>query len=145
MSSHPPWNHRIQLTFCPHKSSLCDTPGMLKLFFFTNLSNYHSSHGAQNRDRDPGRCAVTAHVADAALCFVLPKNLPSNSSLTSLKQTIFGGYIACPLVNCILLGIHNIPMECVGMSGCVTCIMAHTINCVLCEIFWPALHLLLLT
>lgn len=95
-------------------------------FFFTNLGNYHSGHGAQNKDRDPGRYAVTAHVADASLCFVLPKpDLPTNSSLTSLKHTIFGGYNACPLVYCIALGIPSIPMECVGMLGCVNCIMAH--------------------
>lgn len=42
----------------------CDTPGMLKgFFFFTNLGNYRSGHGAKNRARDPGRCTVTASVA----------------------------------------------------------------------------------
>lgn len=87
-------------------------------FFFTNLSNYRSGHGAQNRDRDPGRCTVTARVAEAALCFVLPKpNLPTNSSLTSLQQPIFGGCNACRLVYCVASGIPNIPIptECVGM------------------------------
>lgn len=91
---------------CPHKPSPCGTPGMLKFFFFTNLGNYHSGHGAQNRDRDPGRCAVTARVADAPLCFVLLKpDLPTNSSLTSFKHAIFGGNNACPLVYCIAPGI----------------------------------------
>lgn len=92
-------------------------------FFFANLGNYHSGHGAQNRDRDPGRCTVTARVADAPLCFVLPKpDLPTNSSLTSLKHTIFDGYNACPLVYCVTPGIPSIPMHCVGMLGRI---MAH--------------------
>lgn len=90
-----------------------DTPGMLKFFFFiTNLGNYHSGHGAKNRDRDPGRYAVTARVAEAVLCFVLLKpELPTNSSLTSLQQPIFGDYNACQLVYCVPSGLPNIPMS----------------------------------
>lgn len=79
--------------------------------FFTNLGNYRSGHGAQNRDRDPGRCTVTASAAEAVLCFVLPKpNLPTNSSPTSARRPIFGGYNACQLVHCVASGTADIPM-----------------------------------
>lgn len=105
---------------------------MLKLFFFSffaNLGNYRSGHGAQNRDRDPGRCTVTARVAEAALRFVQPKpNLPTNSSLTSLQQHIFGGYNACQLVYCVASGTPDIPMECAGMSNVGMC-ESHNDHC----------------
>lgn len=115
--SHPPWNQRLQLTFCPHKPSLCDTPGMLKpfsfFFFFTKLGNYRSGHGAQSRDRDPGRYDVTAPVSETALCIVLLKpDLPTNSSLTSLQHPVFGAYNAGRLVYCVASMIPNIPMWC---------------------------------
>lgn len=61
---------------------------------------------------------------------MLPKpDLPTNSSLTSLRQPISSGYNACQLVYCVASGIPNIPMECwVG------------IHCVKCKIFWPAFY-----
>ncbi|CAB1446225.1 unnamed protein product [Pleuronectes platessa] len=94
--------------------------GMRRFFsFFTNFGNYRSGHGAQNRHRDPGRGTVTARVAEAALCFVLLKpDLPTNSSLTSPQQPIFGDYNGCRLVYCVAAGIPSIPMECGVPSKC---------------------------
>lgn len=99
--SHPPWNRGIQLTFCPHQTQPLWHSWNAEAFF-TNLGNYHSGHGAQNRDRDPGWCTVTAHVAEAVFRFVqLKLDLPTNSSLTSLRQPIFGCDNGGWLVYCV--------------------------------------------
>lgn len=81
---------------------------------------------------------MTARVAEAALCFVLPKpNLPTNSSLTSPQQHIFGGYNAGLLVHCVASGIPNITIDCAGMLVCVHRIMMAAVD--LCLMFRPSL------